>query len=150
MDLEAQIKIAVEGCGVTLYDIAQLKEHENNIYRIYITSPDGITLDMCENVSRMVAPILDIKVPMRGTSLLEVSSPGIERKLKKLEHLQGSVGENVRGKQYEVGAFKGKLLSFDSENNFTFLGESSEHNKEGESFTINYNNILSASTYYNW
>ncbi len=144
MELEEQIKIAVEGCGVVLYDIAQLKEHENNIYRIYITSPAGVTLDMCENVSRMVAPILDINEPMRGKYLLEVSSPGIERKLKKLEHLQGSIGENVRGKQFEIGAFKGKLLSFDGENNFTFEGE------DGEIFTINYNNILSASTYYNW
>jgi len=99
---------------------------------------------MCENVSRMVAPILDINEPMRGKYLLEVSSPGIERKLKKLEHLQGSIGENVRGKQFEIGAFKGKLLSFDGENNFTFEGE------DGEIFTINYNNILSASTYYNW
>ncbi len=147
MELEEQIKIAVEGCGVKLYDIAQLKEHENNIYRIYITSSDGVSLDMCENVSRMIAPILDINEPMRGKYLLEVSSPGIERKLKKLEHLQDSIGEFVRGKQFEVGAFKGKLLSFDDENNFTFL---SEDDREEETFTINYKNILSASTYYNW
>jgi ribosome maturation factor RimP len=81
---------------------------------------------------------------MRGKYLLEVSSPGIERKLKKLEHLQGSIGENVKGKQYEVGAFKGKLISFDDENNFTFEGE------DGVIFTIPYNSILSASTYYIW
>jgi ribosome maturation factor RimP len=144
MELEEQIKIAVEGCGVALYDIAQLKEHENNIYRIYITSPDGVTLDMCENVSRMIAPILDINEPMRGKYLLEVSSPGIERKLKTLLHMQNSIGENIKGKQYEVGAFKGKLLSFDGEDNFTFEDE----NKA--TFTINYSQILSASTYYNW
>ncbi len=144
MELEEQIRIAVDGCGMSLYDIAQVKEHENNIYRIYITSSGGVSLDKCEEVSRMVAPILDIKEPMRGKYLLEVSSPGIERKLKKIEHLQGSIGENVRGKQYEVGAFKGKLLNFDSENNFTFEGE------DGIYFTISYNSILSASTYYNW
>jgi ribosome maturation factor RimP len=144
MELEEEIKIVVEGCGMSLYDIAQLKEHENNIYRIYITSPEGVSLDKCEEVSRMVAPILDIKEPMRGKYLLEVSSPGIERKLKNLAHLQSSVGENVRGKQYEVGPFKGKLVSFDSENNFTFEGE------DGVPFTIPYNSILSASTYYIW
>ncbi len=144
MELEEEIKIAVEGCGMSLYDIVQLKEHDNNIYRIFITGEDGVSLDKCEEVSRIVAPILDIKEPMRGKYLLEVSSPGIERKLKKLEHLQRSVGENVRGKQYEVGPFKGKLLSFDNENNFTFEGE------DGENFTIPYNSILSASTYYIW
>jgi len=144
MELEEEIKIVVEGCGMSLYDIAQLKEHDNNIYRIYITSPEGVSLDKCEEVSRMVAPMLDIKEPMRGKYLLEVSSPGIERKLKTLEHMKNSVGENVRGKQYEVGAFKGKLISFDDENNFTFEDEA------GTSFTINYSQILSASTYYNW
>jgi ribosome maturation factor RimP len=144
MELEEEIKIVVEGCGMSLYDIAQLKEHDNNIYRIYITSKDGVSLDKCEEVSRMVAPMLDIKEPMRGKYLLEVSSPGIERKLKTLEHMKNSVGENVRGKQYEVGAFKGKLISFDDDNNFTFEDET------GTSFTINYSQILSASTYYNW
>jgi len=144
MELEEEIKIVVEGCGMSLYDIAQLKEHDNNIYRIYITSPEGVSLDKCEEVSRMVAPMLDIKEPMRGKYLLEVSSPGIERKLKTLEHMKNSVGENVRGKQYEVGAFKGKLISFDDENNFTFEDEA------GTSFTISYSQILSASTYYNW
>jgi len=144
MELEEEIKIIVEGCGMSLYDIAQLKEHDNNIYRIYITSPEGVSLDKCEEVSRMVAPILDIKEPMRGKYLLEVSSPGIERKLKTLEHMKNSIGEYVRGKQYEVGAFKGKLISFDDENNFTFEDET------GTSFTINHSQILSASTYYNW
>lgn len=144
MELEEQIRIAVEGCGMSLYDIAQIKEHENNIYRISITSPEGVSLDKCEEVSRMVAPILDIKEPMRGKYLLEVSSPGIERKLKKLEHMKCSIGENVRGKQYEIGAFKGKLLSFDNENNFTFEDEN------GETLTISYDSILSASTYYIW
>lgn len=144
MELEEEIKIVVEGCGMSLYDIAQLKENDNNIYRIYITSPEGVSLDKCEEVSRMVAPILDIKEPMRGKYLLEVSSPGIERKLKKLEHLQNSVGENVKGKLFDGNTFKGKLMSFDTNNNFTFESE------EGESFSLQYSSILSASTYYNW
>lgn len=109
MELEEEIKIVVEGCGMSLYDIVQVKENDNNIYRIYITSPDGVSLDKCEEISRMVAPILDIKEPMRGKYLLEVSSPGIERKLKKLEHLQSSVGENVKGSFSMVGLLKGSF-----------------------------------------
>ncbi|MCI0500886.1 MAG: ribosome maturation factor RimP [Epsilonproteobacteria bacterium] len=144
MELEEEIKIVVEGCGMSLYDIVQVKENDNNIYRIYITSPDGVSLDKCEEISRMVAPILDIKEPMRGKYLLEVSSPGIERKLKKLEHLQSSVGENVKGKLFDGGTFKGKLLSFDELNKFTFQSEDGDH------FTFQYSAILSASTYYNW
>ncbi len=144
MELEEEIKVVVEGCGMSLYDIAQLKEHDNNIYRIYITSKDGVSLDKCEEVSRMVAPILDIKEPMRGKYLLEVSSPGIERKLKRIEHLQNSIGENVKGKLFDGETFKGKLIGFDESNNFTFESE------EGETFSLQYSSILSASTYYNW
>jgi ribosome maturation factor RimP len=144
MDLEAQIKLTVEGCGVSLYDIVQVQENGSNIYRIYITSQDGITLDKCEEISKLIAPILDLDEPMRGKYFLEVSSPGIERKIKKVEHLRGSVGELIRGKEYSTEKFQGKLLSFDENDNFTFEDE------DGDQFIINYGDILSCSTYYNW
>ena len=144
MTLEEQIKLTVEGCGVALYDIAQVRENDNNIYRIYITSPDGINLDKCEEVSRMIAPILDLDEPMRGKYFLEVSSPGIERKLKTLDHMKASVGELIKGKEYSTEKFDGKLLSVDEDNNCTF------EDSDGDQFTINYDDILSASTYYNF
>jgi ribosome maturation factor RimP len=144
MELEDQIKLTVEGCGVKLYDIVQVRENDSNIYRILITSADGINLEKCEEVSRLVSPILDVNEPMRGDYFLEVSSPGIERKLKTLEHLQASVGENVKGKEYSTEKFKGKLIGFDEANNFTFEDE------DGDQFTINYDDILSCSTYFNW
>jgi ribosome maturation factor RimP len=43
MTLEEQIKLTVEGCGVSLYDIAQVRENNSNIYRVYITSTDGVS-----------------------------------------------------------------------------------------------------------
>ena len=144
MELEQEIQAIVEGLGLQLYDIAQLKENESNIFRISITSPEGITLDQCADVSRMVAPILDIKEPMRGKYLLEVSSPGIERKLKKIEHLKASVGENIRGKLSDGERFQGELLSFDDQNNFSFQGE------DGIVFVYNYSQIVSCATYFNW
>jgi len=144
MTLEEQIKLTVEGCGVALYDITNIRENDNNIFRIYITSPDGINLDKCEEVSRMIAPILDINEPMRGKYFLEVSSPGIERKLKTLEHMKASVGELIKGKEYSTEKFDGKLISVDDEKNCTF------EDSDGDTFTINYDDILSASTYYNF
>ena len=144
MDLEEQIKLTVEGCGAKLYDIVTLRENNNNIFRISITSPDGVTLDKCEEVSRMVAPILDINEPMSGKYSLEVSSPGIERKLKTFDHMQNSVGEFVKGKEYSTETFNGKLINVDEDKNCTF------EDNNGETFVINYDNILSASTYYEW
>ena len=143
MDLEQQIKIAVEGCGVYLYDVVNAREHEDNIYRVSITSPDGINLDKCQEVSKMISPILDINEPMRGKYKLEVSSPGIQRKLVKKEHFLGSVGENIKGKNFSTEPFKGKLMSIDGET-YTFQTD------DGETFILNYDDILSASTYYDW
>ena len=144
MNLEEQIKLTVESCGVALYDIVQLKENNNNIYRVYITSPNGITLNKCEEVSKLIAPILDINEPMKGKYFLEVSSPGIERKLKTIEHLKASVGELIKGKEFSTEKFNGKLIGFDENDNFTFEDE------DGDTFTINYSDILSCSTYYKW
>lgn len=143
MELEQQIKIAVEGCGVYLYDIINARENSDNIYRINITSPDGINLDKCQEVSKMISPILDIHEPMRGKYRLEVSSPGIERKLLKKEHFLCSVGEKIKGKEYSTETFRGKLINIDGDT-YTFEAE------DKDIFTLNYDDILSASTYYDW
>ena len=144
MNLEEQIKIVVEGCGVYLYDIVTTNENGDNIFRINITSPDGINLDKCQEVSMMVSPILDINEPMKGKYRLEVSSPGIERKLLKKEHFLCSIGENIKGKEFSTEKFKGKLLSF--EDDILTL----QYPNSNDTFTINFDDILSASTYYDW
>ena len=143
MDLEQQIKIAVEGCGVYLYDIVNAREHDDNIYRVSVTSSEGISLDKCAEISRMISPILDINEPMKGKYKLEVSSPGIERKLLKKEHFLGSIGAKIKGKEFTTETFKGKLISIDGE---TYTFESDDK----DTFKINYDDILSASTYYDW
>ena len=98
MNLEEQIKLIVENSGLKLYDIVTTKEHERNIFRVIVTSKDGVNLDKCAEISRLISPILDIDEPMGGKYNLEVSSPGIERKLKKPEHFIASIGELVKVK----------------------------------------------------
>lgn len=142
MELEESIKIAVEGCGVSLYDIAQLRENDRNIYRIYISSAEGITLEKCTEVSRMISPILDIDEPMNGKYNLEVSSPGVERRLKKTQHFQASIGENVRVKEITTDRIEG-VLKEATEDHIIL------ETKDGQE-TISYNEILAASTYINW
>ncbi|MFA7083457.1 MAG: ribosome maturation factor RimP [Arcobacteraceae bacterium] len=142
MTLEESIKIAVEGCGVTLYDIVNLKENDYNIYRIYITSSNGIAMDKCAEVSRQISPLLDVHEPMSGKYNLEVSSPGIERKLKKTSHFKASVGENVRIKDFEKETIEGKLLSA-NDNEIVIQTAQNEE-------TITYDKISSAATYYKW
>ncbi len=144
MNLEESIKIAVEGCGVSLYDTTTAREHYDNIFRIYITSPEGINLDKCAEVSRMVSPLLDINEPMNGKYKLEVSSPGIERKLKTLSHFIGSVGSNVKIKGFTTEPLKGELVEVTEDGIITIK------DKEGEVKTTKYDDVLSASTYFEW
>lgn len=142
MTLEDSIKIAVEGCGVKLYDVVSLKENNNHIYRIYITSQEGINLDKCAEVSRQISPLLDVHEPLNGKYNLEVSSPGIERKLKNTNHFICSVGENVSVKDFDKNIIKGKLIGA-NENEIIVQ---TPHGEE----IISYDEISSASTYYEW
>jgi len=142
MNLEESIKLAVESLGVELYDITIAKEHDDNIYRVSITSKDGVNLDKCAEVSRMISPILDLDEPLGGKYKLEVSSPGIERRLKTKHHFIASVGENVKVKDISTEVFKGKLLSADSDK----IIVETEFGKE----EVEYGSILSASTYFEW
>lgn len=144
MELEESIKLAVEGCGVDLYDIVQTKEHKVNILRVYISHKDGVNLDKCAHVSRMISPILDIEEPIHGKYNLEVSSPGIERKLKTLHHFKCSIGSDIKVKEYSTEVLKGKLLDVSDDGIITI--EDIDDGKQ----KVKFNDILSASTYYNW
>ena len=79
-DRDNMVKI-VESCGVSVYDTEVVTEFEKRIFRLYITSKEGISLDKCAEVSRILSPIFDVEPPLEGEYTLEVSSPGIERKL---------------------------------------------------------------------
>ena len=142
MSLEESIKIAVESLGVNLYDIVTTKENDRDIFRVIVTSKDGVNLDKLAQISRMLSPILDVEEPMSGVYNLEVSSPGIERKLKKIDHFKASVGELVKIKTFDKEIIKGELTSADDEK-ITVLAE--DETKE-----INYTDISSAATYFEW
>lgn len=142
MSLEQSIKLAVESLGAKLYDIVTTKEHDRNIFRVLVTAEGGISLDKCAEISRMISPILDVDEPMNGEYILEVSSPGIERKLKNKDHFKASIGEKVKIKNFATEVFKGELLCADNEKIVvkTEFGEDE----------ITYDNILAAATYYEW
>lgn len=142
MSLEESIKLTVESLGAKLYDISTLREHDKNIFRVSITYEGGVNLDKCAEISRMLSPILDVEEPMNGEYLLEVSSPGIERKLKKVDHFLASIGEKVKVKNFATEVFKGELICADEEK---IVIKTEFGNEE-----LTYDNILSAATYFEW
>lgn len=133
----------LKDCGVYLYDIETVTEGERKIFRIYITSKDGINLDKCSEVTKILSPILDLEPPLNGEYTLEVSSPGIERPLRKNEHYLGSIGEILKVKLINTDKIIGKLESFE-DGKITLLED------DGEVTTIALDDIEKARTYYKW
>ena len=142
MNLEESIKLAVESLGAQLYDIVSTKEHDDYIYRVNITVKGGVNLDKCAEISRMISPILDLDEPLGGKYRLEVSSPGIERRLRTKQHYIASIGENIKVKNYDTAVFKGELLDATNEK-ITIKTESGVEE-------LSYDLILSAATYFEW
>ena len=131
-------------CDVNLYDTETVTENDHKIYRVYITSKNGINLDKCTQVTKILSPIFDVEPPVQGEYFLEVSSPGIERKLTSPSHFQNSVGELVKIKHTEFGKLKGEILIAD-EQSVTIKDKADKEKKK-----LNYSDILNAKTYYSW
>ena len=84
--VENLIKDKIEKLGYDLYDVEYAKEGPNYYLRIYIDSEKGIDLNDCEKVSNEINAVLDEADYIKEQYYLEVSSPGIERTLRKDKH----------------------------------------------------------------
>ena len=143
MSLESDIKNVVESMDLSLYDIVTVSEFGATIYRVMINSKDGISLDKCAEVTRMLNPLLDVTPPVNGDYRLEVSSPGIERKLKSLKHFNASIGENVKVVLISNEVLTGPLVKVDGSKITINDGQVGEQ-------TIPFDEIIKASTYFEW
>ncbi|MBZ7978559.1 MULTISPECIES: ribosome maturation factor [unclassified Campylobacter] len=128
--------------NLVIYDTELAKEGNNFIYRIFILK-DGesksVSLDDCEQFSRLISPILDLNPPTDEKYFLEVSSPGLERKLTKIEHFKLSIGEILKIKTKEKEEIISKLLGADDEKITLEDGT-----------ILNYADIKSTKTYIYW
>jgi ribosome maturation factor RimP len=142
MSLEESIEKIVRSHGAEFYDTETVHENDQTIYRVYITQEGGVDLDTCAEISNDISPLLDVHPPVSGNYFLEVSSPGIERTLKKPRHFKSAVGERVKLKIAGGEKLKGILESAD-EKGITLK------NKEGKHH-FDYPQILKARTYFDW
>jgi len=107
----------VSEAGCELVDVEYIKEGGNWFLRVYIDKPEGVSLDDCENISRPLNVMLDQLDPIDHEYFLEVSSPGIERPLKKPEDFAKAVGSIIEIKLFKAvdntKRFEGELISCD-------------------------------------
>lgn len=90
----------IEKLNIELIDVEFLKEGPRKILRLYIDKRGGVGLDDCEQVSRLIEPLLDEKDPINEPYVFEVSSPGLERPLKTQKDFIRHEGELVEVRLY--------------------------------------------------
>lgn len=130
--------------GITIYCVEFVKEGPTWVLRIYIDKDEvGVSLTDCENFSRMAGDILDEANVIESNYMLEVSSPGIERKLSEPWHFEKYTGSEVTVKLFSpIGGKK------------QFTGVLLKHNPAveidcgGEILTFENKNIASVNLHY--
>lgn len=105
--------------GVSVYDVEYVKEGGDYYLRVYIDKEGGVHISDCENVSRALSDVLDKADFIPGAYILEVSSPGLGRVLKKDRHFQAVIGQEVEIRLFKpvdkCKEFTGILDSFDAD-----------------------------------
>ncbi len=99
--VENLVKKKIEDIGYELYDVLYIKEGKNYTLRIVIDNEKGIGLDDCEKVNNEITDLLDEANYIKDQYYLEVSSPGIERLLRKDWQLKKYIGEEVEIKLFK-------------------------------------------------
>lgn len=117
-----------------IVDVEYVKEGSSWYLRIYVDKEGGISIDDCELISRAIEPVLDEKDLIPDAYILEVSSPGLTRALKKERDYKRNIGKPVEVHLYkpvEIGKdkvklFIGDLISYDEEKIVLDIGEEKE------------------------
>lgn len=106
--LDAQVE------GAELVLLEEAGSRRKRVVRLYVDHPDGVTHDLCARVSALVGEALDAADWSEGPYTLEVSSPGVERPLRKPDHFRAQIGKDVYVKAFAPVAgrkvWRGRLL----------------------------------------
>lgn len=145
--VEKLIDPIIQNIGYELYDVEYAKEGKNYFLRIFIDNEKGIDLNDCEKVNDSITDILDKEDYIKEQYFLEVSSPGIERVLRKDKHLKQNIGNLVNVKLFKKDEngqkeYLGNLKEFDD---FKIVIE-----QEEKEIQIERKNISQIKTVYDW
>lgn len=131
--------------GVELYDLEVKRAAKGLIVLVFINKPDGVTVDDCQKVSRLISDVLEVEDIIQERYFLEVSSPGLERELKLKKHYEKAVGEMA------------KITFHNGEKSSTVIGrimgilpEYVQLEVEGETKQIAFSSIKKAKTHFDF
>ena len=146
--VENLLQKKIQSIGYELYDVEYAKEGKNYFLRIYIDKPEGIDLNDCEKVNNEIMEDLDKADYIKEQYFLEVSSPGIERVLRKDKHLEKNIGNEIIVKLFKKDEnakkeYQGILKAYTNETITIQIIDKKE-------ITIDRKNISQIKTVYNW
>lgn len=144
--VESLVKKKINDLGYELYDVEYAKEGKDYYLRIFIDKPEGIDLNDCEKVNDGINDLLDQADYIKEQYFLEVSSPGIERTLRKDKHLQANINSLVEVKLFKPIEKKKVIQGILKE----FNSETLELEIEDGTIEIEKKNISIIKTIYNW
>lgn len=149
--VENLIKKTIENMGYILYDVQYVKEGQNYFLRVFIEKPNGsIDLNDCEKVNDGINDILDTADYIKEQYFLEVSSTGLEKILRRDEHLKQNIGKEIQVnlfKPIEVSGKKTKEVIGVLEN---FDIEQINIIQDKETIKLDRKNISQIKTVYDW
>ena len=133
----------IEKLGYEVYDVEYVKEGKNYFLRIYIDNPKGIDLNDCEKVNNEIMDLLDEADYIKEQYFLEISSPGIEKILRKDKHLKNNIGAEINIKLFKKDEnrkkeYQGILKNFNED--YIII----------DNINIERKNIAQIKTIYNW
>jgi ribosome maturation factor RimP len=151
VDAEALVRPVIEQAGFEFVELATTREHGRKVLRVVVDRPGGVDLDALSQLSATVSRHLDQEGYEDGPYGLEVSSPGIERPLKRPEHYARSVGEYVKVKTTAPLAgsrtHTGTLVSADEDAIVIATADGDEGTGD---LRVPYADIVSARTVVDW
>lgn len=117
--------------GLELWDLEFHGGGKGRMLRIYIDKPEGVTHEDCANVSREVGTILDVEDPIPGSYMLEVSSPGLDRRLRNVDDYRRFAGSKIKLLTRELVEnqkhFEGRLKEVGESSLMLEIGGSKKH-----------------------
>ncbi|MCR8745114.1 ribosome maturation factor RimP [Romboutsia lituseburensis] len=128
--IEEMVAKITDPRGFEIVDVEYVKEAGEYYLRIFLDKEGGISLNDCEAVSRELSEVLDVKDPIKDNYFLEVSSPGLDRPLKKDKDFVRYQGRDVEIKLYKPmngsKQFEGELVGLTEENNIKVIIDGNE------------------------
>lgn len=144
--IEELVTEPITNLGYRVYDVMYVKEGRDNYLRIFIDNDAGISIDDCEKVNNEITDMLDEANIIKDQYFLEISSPGVERHIRKEKHLEEHINKDIDVKLFKPinkqKELTGKLKEFNKDT-LTLL-------VENEEIKIERNNISSMKRAFKW